>query len=252
MKMVRKMVENGNALAILGNHELNALIVHAKNKKGAPLVKSPRKNFLSVFKTMEEFSSKNEEWESHMKWLRSLPFFIETDGLRFVHACWSNDAIAYMKENLPSGKIKKKVIKALYKKPDSELSRNIWLVTKGVYFTMPGNLKIKNNKGVTPQSFRTRWWEKPAGKTFNELSFESKYSLPEYTVPEQLLPIYYPYEDSEPLLFFGHYCRGNGPVIVKSNLCCLDSCVTSKKVLTAYCWQGEKKLKEEHVVQVKA
>lgn len=251
MKIVRKMVENGNALAILGNHELNALIVDSKNKKDAPLVKNPPKNFLSVFKTLGEFSSKTDEWNSYMKWMRTLPLFIETEQLRFVHACWANDAITYLKENLPPGKIKRKVFRDLYKNPDSELSRNIWLVTKGVYFKMPGDMKIKNNKGVSPQSFRTRWWENPAGKTFQELSFESKYELPGYTVPEQILPDYYSYEENEPLLFFGHYCRGNGPFIIRSNICCLDSCVTGKKTLTAYRWQGEKELTEEHLVQAK-
>ena len=252
VKIVRKMVENGNALAILGNHELYALIVEAEEQKGTGVLKAPRKNFTSVFKTLGEFSSRGAEWESHVNWMRTLPFFIETDGLRFVHACWSDEAVGYLKNNLPPGKIKRRVFRGLFRDPQSELSQKIWLVTKGVYFKMPGDLKIKNNKGVSPQSFRTRWWESPEGKTFRELSFESKYELPEYTVPGQLLPQHYPYGAGQPPVFFGHYCRGNGPFIIGSNICCIDSCVTGKKTLSAYRWEGESELSENHLVHMRS
>ena len=252
VKIVRKMVENGNARAILGNHELYALIVDAGKKSNTQLIKTPKKNFTSVFKALGEFTSRKEEWDSHMKWMRTLPFFIETEDLRFVHACWSDSAIEYLKNVLPPGKIKRKVFRELYKHPDSELSKNIWLTTKGVYFKMPGDLKVKNNKGVIPQSFRTRWWQEPTGMTFRDLSFESKYELPEYSVPEQLLPKHYPYTPDKPPVFFGHYCRGNGPFLISSNICCIDSCVTGKKMLSAYRWEGEKELTENNLIQVKS
>lgn len=250
VKIVRSMVENGNALAILGNHELNILIFDLKSKN-SPVVNVSKKKDLSVFKTINEFVSREEEWNSHMKWIRTLPFFLQMDHLRIVHACWSDDAVNYLKNELPSGKIKKKVIRELYKNPESGLSQNIWLITKGVYFRMPGDLRVKNNKGIFPQSFRTRWWKNPTGKTFREVSFENKYMLPDYTIPEQILPPYIPYHEDEPIVFFGHYCRGEGPFIIRRNICCVDSCVTGTKVLTAYRWEGEQKLLRENLVQVK-
>ncbi len=250
LRMVRKMVENGNALAILGNHELSALIVNLKDKKGSPLIRTPRKSFLSVLKTLGQFTQKQEEWESHVNWMRTLPLFLELGKIKIVHACWSDEAVQYLKQTLPEGKLKRKVIKELYKNPDSELSKNIWLVSKGVYLEMPHDLRIRNNKGVSPQSFRTQWWQNPAGKTFNQILFESKYTLPEYNIPEQLLPQYLPYEGDE-LVFFGHYCRGDGPFIISPKICCVDSCVTGTKTLTAYRWDGEEKLLPENLIQVK-
>ncbi len=55
LRKIRTMVENGNALAILGNHELNAIIYDLKDKNGSPLVKQQRKYFLSLYKTINEF-----------------------------------------------------------------------------------------------------------------------------------------------------------------------------------------------------
>lgn len=250
IRIIRTMVESGNALAILGNHEINAIIYYLKDKNGLPLVKPPHKNFLSLIKTLNEFSNYPEEWKSHRNWLRTLPLFLDLENIRIVHACWSEEAVQFFKDQVPSGKIKKKVFRKVYKNPSSELAKNIWLLTKGVNFRMPGDLKIINNKGVAPRSFRMKWWEQPFGKTFEEMSFESKYVLPDYTIPRQIIPQCFTCAQSEPILFFGHYCRFNGPHIIKPNICCVDSCVNGSKILTAYRWEGEKVLNEQNLIQV--
>jgi len=251
IRTIRTMVENGNALAILGNHEINTIIAHLEDKKGAPLIKPPVKNLLSAVKTINEFANHPDEWQDHLKWLRTLPLFLELGGIRIVHACWSDEAVEYLKNNLPKGKIKKRIFRNIQKNNGSELARNVWLLTKGVNFKMPGDLKIINNKGISPRTFRMRWWEQPAGKTFEELSFESKFRLPSYTVPPEIIPNSNPYPHDAPIVFFGHYCRKNGPHIVKPNICCLDTCITTSNTLLAYRWDGESILSAKKLVKVK-
>lgn len=250
IRMVRKMVENGNALAIPGNHEINAIIYGLKNKNGSFLIEPPRKNFLALFKTLNEFAKDPEEWIGHLKWFRTLPLFLELDGIRVVHACWAEPAVELVKREVPAGRIKKKVFREMQKNPKSELSQSLWTLTKGIDFEMPGDLKIINNKGISPRSFRMRWWENPDGKTFEEMSFESKFVLPSYTIPKEIRPRSFIYPDDAPILFFGHYCRFNGPHIIKPNLCCVDSCVAGSKTLTGYRWQGEKIVNSENLFQV--
>lgn len=251
IRMVRKMVENGNALAILGNHEINTIIYYLKDKNGLPLIKTPQKNFLSLYKTINQFSGKTEEWKSHRKWMRELPLFLEMDGFRVVHACWSDSAIEVLKEAEAKGRSRKSIFREFYKNPKSELSKSVITLTKGIDFTMPGDLKIINNKGVAPRIFRMRWWEKPKGRSFEEMSFESKFILPHYSIPEQIYPGHTPYPKKEVPVFFGHYCRFDGPLIVKPNVCCVDSCVTGSKTLTAYRWDGELQLEAANLVQAK-
>ena len=248
--IIRRMVENEKALAILGNHEINAIIAHLKDKKGNPLVKPPLKNFIAVLKTINEFVKYSEEWQSHLKWLRTLPLFLELDGLRGVHACWSDEAVDFLKQRLNPGKIEKDIFRKIHRQPESELAQNIWLLTKGLQFKMPRDLRVTNNKGISPRAFRIRWWEEPEGKTFEELSFESKFRLPEYTIPPEILPQTLPYPAEAPILFFGHYCRKNNDHILKPNICCLDSCIVANKTLLAYRWNGEKVLKEENLIRI--
>ena len=213
-----------------------------------PLVKNTN---ISGLKTAREFLEYPDEWREHLKWLRKLPLFLEMDGIRVVHACWSEAAVEYVKKNLPGEKIKREVFRKISKNPGSELARHFWVLTKGLQFKIPGDLKIINNKGVSPRSFRMRWWEEPHGKTFEELSFESKFHLPHYTIPPQITPACLPYPENAPIIFFGHYCRYEGPHIIKPNICCIDSCITGNKSLLAYRWEGEKQLLPEKLIKVK-
>lgn len=251
IRIIRAMVENGSAFAILGNHELNAIIYHLKDKDGLMFVKEPRKYFLSLFKTINEYSLNSLEWKGQLKWMRSLPLYLDLGEIRVVHACWSDKAIEIVDSVREGGKIRKSTFKKIQRKSDSELTQSLWLLTKGVYLKMPRNLKIVNNKGVSPRSIRIRWWEKPGNKTFKKMSFESKYELPPYTIPIEVLPTTYPYPKDAPIVFFGHYCRGKGPHILKPNVCCVDSCVTGSRTLLAYRWDGEKELSEKKLVNVK-
>ena len=251
IRIVRNMVENGHALAILGNHEINAIIYHLKDKQGSLLVKKPNKYFISLYKTINEFSLNPQEWKETLQWMRTLPLYLDLGGIRVVHACWMEDAIKVADKMYTEGRIKNKVFRTIQKKSEAEETISTWILTKGVYLRLPSDLRIRNNKGVMPRMIRMKWWDLPDNKTFNELSFESKFTLPEYTVPQQILPTTYPYPEDAPPVFFGHYCRGAGPFIVKHNVCCVDSCVTGTDVLTAYRWNGEKELSAENLIQVK-
>jgi hypothetical protein len=250
INIIRSMVENGNAYAILGNHEVNAIIYYLKFKKINSQSKVQKKYCMTLLKTIDEFTLDSDELISHLKWLRSLPLFFEMEGIRIVHACWSQEAINFFKIKTTEGKIKKKLFMELIQNPKSDFSKHIWTLTKGVDFKMPNNLKLINNKGICSRSFRLRWWEDPLGKTFEELSFDSKFILPSYTVPEQLLPETFIYPTNAPVLFIGHYCRFNGPHIIKSNICCVDSGVAESKKIVAYRWSGEKSLLAENLISI--
>ncbi len=251
IRIIRRMVENGNALAIIGNHEINSIIYYLKDKDGSPLIKSPGKNFLSLYKTINQFSAYSEEWKSHRDWMMELPLYLDLGEIRVVHACWSEQAIDTIKNAESNGVSRKSIFRKVYKKPKSQIGKSVLALTKGIDFKLPGDLKIINNKGVSPRSYRMRWWEDPQGKTFEEMSFESKFVLPQYEIPRQIYTLNDTYPSDAPIVFFGHYCRHQGPHIIKPNLCCVDSCVAGTKILTAYQWNGEKELDSNNLVHVK-
>ncbi|WP_297086317.1 metallophosphoesterase [uncultured Draconibacterium sp.] len=250
IRIIKAMVEAGHAYAVLGNHELNAIIYHLKDKQGRSIINKPSKYFLSLFKTINEYSAQSLEWRENLKWLRTLPLFLDFGEIRVVHACWSDQAIQTAAGLYEDGRLRKKVFRKVYKKNNSEEAKCVWLLTKGINMNMPSDLRVMNNKGVSPRSFRIKWWENLAGYDFRTASFESKFTMPAYTIPKEIVPATFPYPEDAPILFFGHYCRGVGPYLIKPNICCVDSCVTGTKSLLAYRWSGEKELNMNHLVKM--
>ena len=147
IRIIRNMVENGHAYAILGNHELNAIIYHIKDKQGKSIISKPSKYFLSLFKTINEYSSGSLEWREQLKWLRTLPLYLDFGEIRVVHACWSDEAVQTADTLYENGKIKKKVFRKLTKKSGSSVAKCLWMLTKGVNLKMPSDLRVMNNKG---------------------------------------------------------------------------------------------------------
>ncbi|WP_339734417.1 metallophosphoesterase [uncultured Sunxiuqinia sp.] len=248
VNLVRNMVDAGSALAILGNHELNAILFDLKDKSGKLFNKRLSKYRLPLNQTLEEFAPFPEEYRDHLKWMRTLPMFLELDGIRIVHACWRDENIALLKEHITEGRLKKSFLRKVSKN-SSELSVAFWQTCKGIDFQLPKDLLVFDNKGQAHRSFRSKWWLNPQGMNFQELSFESRFDLPPYTIPPEVNGERKPYGVDDPIVFFGHYCLKNGDNILAPNICCLDSCISRDGKLTAYRWSGEKKLKFENIVK---
>lgn len=247
ISLVRSMVESNRAMAILGNHEINAIYYSFLDKKGKHLSKRWSRLRLDLDSTLREFAGHAGEWESHIKWMRSLPMFLDLGKIRIAHACWREKNIRLLKENLPEQKLKRSFLK-LVGKNNSNVANAFWETCKGIDFQLPKDLLIFDSKGQPHRSFRSKWWVNPVGLTFRSLSFESRFDLPDYTIPEEIIVPVKPYPPDDPIVFFGHYCMKNGPNIISDNLCCLDSCVSRNGRLTAYRWYGEEKIKAENLI----
>ncbi|HKJ41974.1 MAG TPA: metallophosphoesterase, partial [Sunxiuqinia sp.] len=160
--IIRKMVEAGNALAILGNHELNAMVYELKDQAGKPFMKRLLKYRMPLNQTFEEFAHIPREYKSHIKWMRTLPMFLELDGIRVVHACWQDENIEMIRQNIQGPKLKKSLLKKIGKN-GSDLSRAFWRTCKGIDFKLPKDLLVYDEKGQAHKRFRTKWWLNPEG-----------------------------------------------------------------------------------------
>lgn len=251
VQLIKKMVDEGAAFAILGNHEIYNILYHLKGNKKEPLLKQKSRRFNAVRQTVTQFKSYPEEWREIRKWLRTLPLFLELDGLRVVHAYWGNKNIEILKNNLTGDKVPKRIFRDVVLNPQSELSQAILQTTRGLHLIMPPDLKVFDHRKRYHRFFRIKWWQPPQGLTFKEWSFESKFRLPKYSIPPELYPDFELYPSDAPPVVFGHYCRGKGPYIIENNLCCVDACVSARKVLAAYRWSGEQILVPENLVMVR-
>lgn len=79
--IVRPMVESGAALAVMGNHELNALAFHTPNPRrpGEYLRPHDEKNSRQHAETRRQVPA--AELTAYLDWFRTLPLWLELDGL---------------------------------------------------------------------------------------------------------------------------------------------------------------------------
>lgn len=94
LKLVKKLVENGNAQAIIGNHELN--ILNGKPRDGAGWFFDEQINADKNYHPFNRISSK--EREMVIEFLSSLPLALENENLRLVHAAWDDAHIKTLKD----------------------------------------------------------------------------------------------------------------------------------------------------------
>lgn len=247
INLIRKMVERDAAYAILGNHELYAVLYYLRDIEGKYYKKRIPKYQLQINQTLAEFVSCKEEFKSHLKWFRTLPMYLDFGKIRIVHAFWDDENIKLLQEKITEPKLKKSVLREIALN-GTEFSSKFWETCKGVDFQLPKDLLIFDDEGRPHRSFRMKWWDTPEGKTFKDISLESRFELPAYTIPKELVQYRKPYLAQDPIVFFGHYCLKQCCGIITDNLCCVDACVTRTGKLLAYRWDGEEKLDNSNFI----
>ena len=98
LETVRAMVDTANALAILGNHEVNALWFHTHGPKGKPLRAHTANRIKQHQATLDQLGAEFRDW---MPWLAKLPLTLDLGGFRAVHAAWHEAAVAELRDAGP-------------------------------------------------------------------------------------------------------------------------------------------------------
>ncbi len=249
LQIVRRMVENGNAIALMGNHEYNALCFHFQETEGGHLRKHEIKNIIQHYETLKQFENRQAEYEDYLNWFKTLPLYYETETFKAVHACWDNQHIEFLRDSLVNDRLTDELIYQSVKK-GSKLNLAVEETLKGKEIKMPNGLFFNDHQGTQRTEIRIKWWEDPAKMTYKSISVEHLESLPEESIElAQLSSLEFHGED-EMNVFFGHYWFKNNPAIIKGNVCCLDYSVAKGGKLVAYRYDGESVLSSGNLIYV--
>jgi hypothetical protein len=249
LEIVKSMVDSENAIALMGNHEYNALCFHFQETEGGHLRKHLIKNIIQHYETLKQFQNRQREYEDYLDWFKTLPLFFETDTFRAVHACWDNKNIDYLKQTLINNRLTDELIYQSVKK-GTALYEAIDQTLKGKEIDMPEGLYFTDKDGARRTAIRIKWWENPADMTYKSISVEPIENLPEQPIEVSVLTStdYYPSNDKK--VFFGHYWLKGEPSLYKENICCLDYSVAKGGKLVAYRLNGANKLEKSCLIYV--
>lgn len=239
---VRGMVEAGDALAIMGNHELGAIQGHTPNRLGGTLKPEWPATSKGHQATLRAFEGRAKEWADWIAWMKRLPIYLELDGLRAVHACWDGVCIASLRKLNAS--LEDKDFLHRCSTSGTPEHKMVETVLKGPEIDVPPGCCFLDPEGFKRQRVRTRWWDIPTQARAGELAMPVP--LPgEGDVPENLLRHLPNYGVTEKPVFVGHYWLSpNGAKApLTPNIACLDySAAKGDYPLVAYRWDGEKVL----------
>ena len=243
LQLVRAMVEDGKALALMGNHELNAVAFHTNDDEGAPLRPHTAKNLAQHKATLESFAGREEELADHIEWFKGLPMFLELDGLRAVHSCWCEESI----KALQGCTLKDEafLLKANTKgTPEYHATERI---LKGPEIPLPPPLTFTDKDGHVRNELRVRWWgHEGKPHSIAEVAMPPGVSdSPDLIAPE-LFRTVPNYESTSIPVFFGHYWMQPDAQMkpLAPGICCLDFSAGRTGPLVAYRWDGEATLCE--------
>jgi len=253
VRLVRAMHKAGSALAVMGNHEFNALAYHTPDpaRSGCHLRQHSAKNTHQHAETLRQLP--DDELSDHLEWFRQLPLWLQLDGLRIVHACWDARQMAVIEAAQQSHGGVSTAFLGEATDGESPLFHAIEDVLKGKEISLPEGNFYLDKDGHERRAMRIKWFRSPASETFASYAFSTDDGLSNEPLPESVAESVVPYPSDADPVFFGHYwMRAERPERLASNVACVDFSVAKDGCLCAYRWDGERELSNDKFCTVAA
>jgi hypothetical protein len=249
LRIARAMVDCGDALAVMGNHEFNAIAYRTPDPDhpGQFLRPHEEKNTHQHAATLAQLSE--AEREDAAAWFRTLPAWLELDGLRVIHACWDDEMLGVLRAGLAEhGAFSDDFMRAACRK-GTALYEAVDVTLKGKEVKLPPGVGFHDQYGHWRTDMRTKWYLDPRGLTYRGYSLPCNDRIPDEPVTPETAARARPYPPDAPPVFFGHYWLTDPqPARLAANVACLDYSVAAGGLLCGYRWQGERELTAEHFV----
>lgn len=253
VQTVRSMVDAGSAVALMGNHEFNALAYATRDPEDPDqfMRRHVEKNVHQHECFLREVGENSALHREFLDWFATLPLWLELSGLKVAHACWHEASVELLGERLTSGVFDEgSVVEA--NRPDTAMFNACEVVLKGPEVPL-GDRVFKDKDGYPRSSARLRWWDSSAEtlRDAAEIPSGSKTPAGEPFAPLREDPCpaaqEYVYRGRSPVAF-GHYWRTGRVRVESTRAVCVDFSAVNDGPLVAYRWDGEPELSDENLV----
>ena len=238
---VRAMVEAGDALAIMGNHEFNAVAFHTPDGKGGYLRERNERNVHTHLATLTAFEDRPAEWEEWIEWFKRLPMHLDLGELRAVHAAWDERHV----ERLSGTPLVNDAFLLAAATEGTPEYAAVEIMLKGPELRLPDSVFFKDKNGIDRSHMRVRWWALKEGEAVETLAMPEPMAASFGGLTADLLNDLPNYPAEAPPVFFGHYWLPTHweRAPLATNVASLDfSGAFGSNPLTAYRWNGEREL----------
>lgn len=247
LELVKAMADEGTALVTIGNHEYNAVAYCTQGENGEWLRPHTEKNTGQFESTLEAFEGDESAWSVYLEWFRTLPLYLDLDGLRVVHACWSLRHVDLVGDRRLGDR---EFLLASARKGSPEYHA-VETLLKGPEISLPRGSFFRDKEGNLRTETRVKWWRALEGLSFREASFPEQPTLSDDPVGESSIGEPWDvYPDHCPPVFVGHYWLPPQTPRPIRNVVCLDYSVAKGGILAAYRWTPGCRLSSSEFVTV--
>lgn len=263
LEIVFAMLDNGAGLAVMGNHEYNALAFATVDDNDSEKYLRPHKpnNIAQHQAFIDEVGFDSE---LHHYWLSrfyQLPLWLELPDVCFVHACWDTAAMAVLRPLLTDTNcLTYHGLQATGQKGTPEYDA-LERVLKGVETRLPNDLFMLDKEGTKRRNVRVQWWlthadnplaSKLSGQKIHDIARASPSDLSQIPPDTLAEEIDFFFDNRKPV-FIGHYWLTGTPAILSQKVVCVDySAAVDTGFLTAYRFDTQHpELSNAHFVQFK-
>lgn len=255
LDIVRRMTESGDALAVMGNHEFDAVAYHTLDPERPgeylrPHSEAKREQHQAF---LEEVEHSEAEYDAAIAWFRSLPMWLDLGELRIVHASWvARYREVIERESEPDVHLSDALLVKANRK-GSEVFNAVECLLKGLDMRMPEGVGCRDSYGRLRTRVRVRWWLNEAPELLSDAIVASPVLMRQIDdVPWRgAWPADAGYAEDAPPVFIGHYWLDGEPEPLADNVACVDySAAKAGKQLVAYRWDGALRLRKSYFVSV--
>jgi hypothetical protein len=251
LEMVRPMIAAGTALAVMGNHEFNAIAWATRdNSRDGFLRAHSEKNRRQHEAFLQAYAGSAADYADATDWFRTLPLWLDLGELRIIHACWDRQAIRRIQEFQQGSSLPGDALLEAASRAGSWQFAAVETLLKGREIPLQPGISFRDKDGTLRQHIRVRWWDR------NATTYRDVFMGPEGArthIPDDDLAVDHlvDYAHDAPPVFLGHYWMEGTPAPLAENIACLDYSVAKPGgKLVAYRWNGERRLLQQAFVSV--
>lgn len=244
ISIVRPMIDEGSAKAVMGNHEYNAIAYATPGDEAGGFLRANTENNRLQHKVfLDAYADDPDAYQTLIEWFKTLPLWLDLGDLRVIHACWDREIIS----KLGTPVLTDDLLRASCVTGRREYEA-IETILKGKEIPLPDGHVFHDKDGNARHDIRIRWWDRSAN-TYALAFFgpeSARTHIPDDEIEGDHL---IEYSHEEPPVFLGHYWMEGRPKPLAPNIACMDySVAKSGGKLAAYRWDGERELRRDKFV----
>ena len=247
VRLVRRMVEAGTALAVTGNHEFNAIAYYTPDSETGDFLRvHSDKNKKQHQAFLDAYENTPDDYSEVIEWFRTLPLWLDLGDLKVVHACWDKQAIEAIRDYQDGRPYLDDGLLVAASRKGTWQYEAVETILKGKEIPLREGSSFYDKDDTKRHHIRVRWWDRGA------LTYRDAFMGPESArthIPDDEIhgDHLVEYSHIEPPVFLGHYWMEGEPAPLAPNIACLDFSVAKPGgKLVAYRWAGERQLRCDH------